>query len=75
MWKHLAIHKLLPEPAFLIAVFDGADTLDHFLSLKLLNSMVYPLCLFTRTVNIINNLRCLVLNIKSIIFMYLLSLC
>lgn len=49
---------------FLISVFDDAGTLDHFLPLKLLNSVIYPLCLVIRTVNIINNLRCLELNVK-----------
>lgn len=49
---------------FIMAVFDDVGTLDHFLSLKLLNSMIHPLCLFMRTVNIVNNLRCLELNVE-----------
>lgn len=49
---------------FIIEVFDDVGTLDHFLSLKLLNSMIHPFCLFMRTVNIINSLRCLELNVE-----------
>lgn len=48
----------------LIEAFDDVGALDHFLSLKLLNSMIHPLCLFIRTVNIINNLRWLELNVE-----------
>lgn len=45
-------------------MFDDVGTLDHFLSLKILNSMIHPLCLFMRTVNIINNLKCLEINVE-----------
>lgn len=49
---------------FLISVFDDVGTLNHFLSLKIQNSMIHPLCLFMKTVNIINNLRCLEINVE-----------
>lgn len=49
---------------YTIAVLDDFGTLDHFLSLKLLNSMIHPLCLFNRTVNITKNLKSLELNVE-----------
>ena len=62
MWKSPCNSRTAAWACVLIAAFDDVGTLDHFLSLKLLNSMIHPLCLFIRTVNIINNLRCLELN-------------
>lgn len=64
MWKYPCNAQAAARVCILIGVFDDAGALDHFLSLKLLNSMIHPLCLFIRTGNIVNNLRCLELNVE-----------
>lgn len=50
-------HKLLPEPVFVPAAFDG-NNIGIFNHTLLLISVNYILRSFTRTRNITDNLRC-----------------
>lgn len=55
--SNAVIHKLLPEPVFVPAAFDG-NNIGIFNHTLLLISVNYILHSFTRTRNITDNLRC-----------------